>query len=682
MKKIKIIIFLSFIIISLIIIFTKGSIYTGPEVFLPGFKFGQTLDKIENENIRNFYKLSNDFNDGNSIFIILFSPQTFFNKENTTKILMIEKQLKHLPYVSSIISPTTIPKITGFSQSTYVKNETLQKEILNDKNSKNLISADGKYIIINVVFKPNQDPKKHLDEIKKIIELHFKNYYLFGEPIINYALFNELLKQMYIYPVIMFVLILLFFYFQTKSFKAAVFSSFVPIISSIFTISLLFITGKPLNTLTVMIFSFLLVIGSGYGIHYYNAYTRFKNIKKTNKHILTPILFSMLTTAAGFMSFLFVNIESFKELGLLVSIGLAINVLIIFSFGTDLFEKNKFNKKPLNFGLKYVGDKIAFISLIIFLIIAILSPLIIKNISIKSDMISYFSSNSKIGKSYKIMTDVFKIREPIFLVIEKDTPFLATDNQKILELTEKLENSKFVSNVNFPANIPIPLLYYFSKSNEALRYYISSKQKIRIVINLTEEGYQNIDTVINLIDTNIQYKNYYIAGTALIWNEINKNILNAQITSLIFASILIFVMVFLIFKSLRTTLSVIIPIGFSTLFNFIFMSIFKINLDISTSITSSILMGLIIDYSIHLASDEKVTKSHEKSIINVGPPILANGIGLILGFSVLLFSSLKLFKAISLLIILGIAIGLYFTLIIQPFILKKIPINITSKRKN
>ncbi|ABR31367.1 RND transporter [Thermosipho melanesiensis] len=662
----KIILFSIILFVSILLIFFKGKIYTGPEVFLPGFKYNQKIENIENSNIKNFIKLGKDFNDGNTIFLILYSENTFFNKPLTEKLINLVKELKK-DYISTIISPVNIPKI-GFSRETYIKDNILQKDILRDNSAKNFLSKDGKYCIVNLTFKPETNSRAYISQIENIVKKYFSKYYLFGEPVIDSYLFKELIKQMYIYPSFMFILILLFFYYQTKSLRTSFFILLAPVISSIITISLLFITGRPLNTLTVMIFSFLLIIGSGYGLHYYNSFYKNKDFSKTKKHILIPILLSMLTTAAGFLSFLFVKIEAFRELGVLVSIGLAINVVIIFELSPLILKLEK--NPPERFGIKYLGDNFAKISLTIFIIILIFSPFIIKNISIKSDMLSYFSKNSELGKATEIMENIFNFREPISLVIEKDTAFLATDNKKLENFSKKLKESKFVSNVNFPFEIPIPILYNFSKTEPILKYYISGKEKIRLIIYLTKEGYSNMDFVLTLIKKYIPYKNFYVAGSALIWNDINKSILSTQIKSIISASIIIFFMVLIIFRSLKTSISIIIPISFTTIFNFIFMSLLKINLDISTSITSSILMGLVIDYSIHIANDERITKSSNQTVINVGPPILTNGLGLILGFLVLLFSPLKLFKSISLLIIFGISIGLFFTLVIQPFLLK------------
>ncbi|SHH20765.1 efflux RND transporter permease subunit [Thermosipho atlanticus] len=661
------------VFLSIIIIFTKGSVYTGPEVFLPGYKYGKPLDKVENENVKNFVKISKDFGDGSNVLLIVYDKNSFFNNSSTKKLMLLQNELQSKDYIINILSPLNLVKVIGFNKAFYVKNGVLEKEILKDDNAKTLISRDGKYAVLNLIFSPQTNARKHINEVENIAKKYFEQFYLFGEPVIDNELFKELLKQTYVYPIIMFILIVIFFYFQVRYFKISLFIVFTPITAAIITIGLFFLTGRPLNTLTVMNVSFLLIIGSGYGLHYYNAFHRFNSLEETKKHISRPILFSMLTTVAGFMSFLFVEIEAFKELGILVSIGLVITVILIFTLGHSFLRHNKTFKKPSSLGIRFLGNKVATISLIVFLILGIFSPFLIKNISVKSDMVSYFSKNSKIRQAYKIMEGVFNFREPIYLVIEKETPLLATDNEKIKKIKENLEKYNLIASVDFPVDVPIPILYNFAKSTPSLKYYISSRNKIRLVINLTADGYYNVDQVKNYIDSNIPkdvYK-YYISGSALIWNDINNNVRKAQIESLSFAAILIFAMVFIIFRKIQTTLSVMVPILFTTIMNFAVMSIFNIKLDISTAITSSILMGLVIDYSIHLASEEYRTKSPKDAILNVGPPILANGLGLILGFSVLLFSSLKLFQSIAILLILGISVGLYFTLIIQPLLLKK-----------
>jgi len=100
------------------------------------------------------------------------------------------------------------------------------------------------------------------------------------------------------------------------------------------------------------------------------------------------------------------------------------------------------------------------------------------------------------------------------------------------------------------------------------------------------------------------------------------------------------------------------------------MGLLGLKLDVATSIVASILVGLVVDYSIHLAHDMRRTKDVFLSIENISMPVLANGLGLIGGFLVLVFSRLALFRDVSLLLILGIGFGVAFTLFSQPILIK------------
>jgi predicted RND superfamily exporter protein len=258
-------------------------------------------------------------------------------------------------------------------------------------------------------------------------------------------------------------------------------------------------------------------------------------------------------------------------------------------------------------------------------------------------------------------------------VLEKNVPFVGTDSKILKELIEKIEKSEYVSSVVFPVDISVPIMYTLSRTNPFLKTFVGDRNRIRLIVNLTPEGYEHVKKVVDLINEVASETgwSHYVAGSVLIWNDINESIMKSQIQSIVLASILIFVMVFIIFRRPLTTLSVMIPIAFTTVFNFLFMALFGISLDVSTSITSGILMGLVIDYSIHIASEERRLRDPYLVVKNVGPSVLTNALGLISGFAVLLFSELALFKNISLLMMLGIGVGAVFTLIVQPMILEK-----------
>ncbi|PLV58303.1 RND family transporter [Thermotoga sp. KOL6] len=664
------VLYISLVFISFIIVFSLGKIETGPEVFLPGYNGDP--ERTTNENVKNLFKVSKDFEGSSSIVIVVRNDKSFFS--DAKSLYKLHKEIEERDYVSSVMSPVNLPKFSGFSLGSYYsKDGTISEDILKDPNAESFITPDGKYALLNVIFKADVDARSKISELRQLVSGHFKESYLFGEAVLDSFLFKELVRQMFVYPVFMFIAIFLLFYYQLRSFRAAIFSLIVPVLATIFVFAVFFLTGRSLNTMTVMTVSFLLIIGSAYGLHFYNALFRFEDKKEAIKHIFKPILFSMLTTAAGFMSFIFIDIKAFRELGILVSAGLAVVVLVIFTSGIELFRNYSPKKIPRGFGMRYVGKRLAFIVFVIFIALAVLSPFLLKRIQIGSDMVSYFSKDSEPRKAYDLIVEKFHLREPVYLVLEKDKPFVGSDSRVIKNLAERIKKNDYIVSVVFPVDIPIPIMYALSRTNPFLKTFVGDRNKIRIIVNLSPEGYKHVREVREWIDKMVEEVgwSHYVAGSVLIWNDINESIMRSQIQSIVLASILIFIMVFIIFRKPITALSVMIPIVFTTIFNFFFMATFGISLDVSTSITSGILMGLVIDYSIHIASEERRLKNPYLVLRNVGPSIVTNALGLIAGFAVLLFSELALFKNLSLLMMLGIGVGATFTLVVQPLILER-----------
>jgi hypothetical protein len=100
------------------------------------------------------------------------------------------------------------------------------------------------------------------------------------------------------------------------------------------------------------------------------------------------------------------------------------------------------------------------------------------------------------------------------------------------------------------------------------------------------------------------------------------------------------------------------------------------NLEVSTAITAGVLMGLIIDYSIHLISGyRRLSKKHDRAeasdlaLRDIGPVIIASGLSLSAGFSSLFFAPLKLFLDLGILLVLGIVTGVVCTLVFVPQLL-------------
>ncbi|WP_245530571.1 efflux RND transporter permease subunit [Pseudothermotoga thermarum] len=653
------------------VVVSKIKIDSSYLVFLPGYKYGQSFEKVKSEYVKALVEVSEKFSDGAQLLVVLYSKDTFFDEKKILKLSELQNKLLSLEGVKSILSVLNYP-----FKKPYFDGQSLSKEILFDEESKNFISSDGKYVVLSCVLKANKDLKFNpqvIREIKKVLSDYGEfSPLLFGESVINYHLFQEILRQSSIYPTIMFFVIFIIFYFQTRSFVASLIALCYPVISIVVVLAVALSFGMVLNVMTVMSVSFLIIIGSAYGLHFYNGVLRFK--KDVRKHMFRPIFYSMVTTAIGFLSFLFVKIQAFRELGMLVSSGLAVDFILLFTSGYELLSKTaqEIVKPPIF--LKISSRKIGMAIFVLVLLAAISSPLLLKNILVGMDQVMYFDKKSEIRRATEILRNYFSYREPIYVMLEKSSPFNLKDGETVLEIIDKLNKLNGVSSVQFPTSFSLPSLIIARRFQPAVSFFVADNRTIRLVVNMTPEGYTKslqLKSEIEKILKDYEYS-YTLASVAFVVEEINSQIVKNQLETLFVSLIFIFVAVLAAFRKFVLSWTILVPIFATALMNFAFMSLLKVRLEISTSMVASILIGLVVDYSIHLAHDLRMTEDIDQTIRNIALPIFTNALGLIAGFTVLFFSKLALFRNVSVLLCLGIAFGCLFTIFSQPMILQKV----------
>jgi len=219
-------------------------------------------------------------------------------------------------------------------------------------NLKTFVSNDKNYAMLLTVLNTNAKNENEVEAAVRKITNNLKSepVIVISEASVNNMLFDELQRSMYFYPIVMFLVIFIIFYYQTRSVRAALISLFIPLLASLFTLGILFSLNGVLNMLTAMIPSFLIIIGSAYPLHYYNSLFRDEDAKR---EIYKPIFLSMLTTAVGFGSFVFVTIPAFREFGIYVSVGLFLDFVLTLTVGGELLKqasrKSKINQETLAF---------------------------------------------------------------------------------------------------------------------------------------------------------------------------------------------------------------------------------------------------------------------------------------------------------------------------------------------
>ena len=168
----------------------------------------------------------------------------------------------------------------------------------------------------------------------------------------------------------------------------------------------------------------------------------------------------------------------------------------------------------------------------------------------------------------------------------------------------------------------------------------------------------------------------FVAGGCLTKIELAEMVVDGQIKSLIFAILVVFILLTLVFRSGRAGILSSLPLSIAILVLFGLMGILGIALDIATALLSSIMIGVGIDYTIHFLWRFKIERAkgldHKEAahitLCTAGRGIFFNAISVIVGFMALSLSNFAPLRFFSALVVISIATCLISALLLVPSI--------------
>jgi predicted RND superfamily exporter protein len=366
------------------------------------------------------------------------------------------------------------------------------------------------------------------------------------------------------------------------------------------------------------------------------------------------------------------------SLGIMMSSALVLIALPAALFFIDLpavKRKLRFKSPTLEKAKKI--DKVVLLVIIVF---AIVSPFLISRIERNFDQFDYFNKNSSIVKSAETIKEEFGWNMPFYVVLNKNSLFTAADATVISTLVgeiNELEQVKGVSSimdVSSAFNIPLPILQLAARNGDlpVQQYMVGNSLRLLVKTPNTDAvSSQQLEDNLKAILQNYPQYSPYIASPLLIISGVNNEILSSQVSTIVWALVVITLLLIVVFRSFKLAMVSVLPIALSVLFNFSYMAILGIRLEISTAIVAGILLGMTIDYAIHLMNRFIQTKDIYKAREEVRPAILSNTIALAAGFATLVFAPMKLFSGLGLLLAIGMVTGALLTLTLIPKIISK-----------
>jgi len=308
---------------------------------------------------------------GNDMGMIVLETKDVFNAEVIQHVKQITDSIKYTPGVSTVTSLSNIIDIKSSewgieigklvdeynlpvrqSDLDSLKNYTFSKEMYKGV----IVSEDGTATAIIFTLLPNNDNQTIAKEIKeKIKNMNLPETIYFGGLPMMMNDINDLIISDIIWLIpIVFLVIAIILLISFQSFIGVLLPLLTAGISVVWTLGIMSVAGYELTIISNIIPVVLLAVGSAYPIHVLNSINhmalqdRKQALIKGVAYVIIPVILAAVTTAIGFVSFVFGSyLTMIKDFGIFTAIGTIIALLLSIFFvpamisALSMYQKEK-----------------------------------------------------------------------------------------------------------------------------------------------------------------------------------------------------------------------------------------------------------------------------------------------------------------------------------------------------
>ncbi|MHA7101838.1 efflux RND transporter permease subunit [Roseivirga pacifica] len=709
---------------------------------LPKLRFSYSFDSFFPEgdaDLDRYNKLTEEFGLYNDfLFVVLPSEEayttTFIERVNT-----LEKSMEDWPEVTEVRSPFELAKFQinpfGVNKVPLLPKTELNETIIEESGLMgNFFGREQKSIMLfleHIKFVDKEASDTFLVKLTNHLENEgFENHNVSGKTQIQLA-FTELLEtELGRLLILGFVTVLLVLILLFRSFKGLLLPLSVLLLTIIWTLGFMVLTGKQVDAMVVMIPAILLIVALSDVVHFAHKFDDFLKkgntvegaINATVKTIGKATFLTSITTAIGFLSLLFIPIKPIREFGMYTAAGVVFAFLITFIFLPALLY---FLPKPIERSDKSADRWNALLNSLFLLIakyrkgfvavtalasIAIMlgTPLLRintgLNVGLQKDepileTVAYFDKNF----------DGFRPFEMVATLSTPDDLFDLETLQQLERLESYLEENYGVKHIQSPLNIikglnsgiygastskyAIPETkdlrkikrYFFSPSLNEERSYLFTEDQLQFrILGRTEDlGSHHFNTLNKDLNAFIQKEinseklSVSLTGSSFLIDKTDRYVAGSLAKGLGFAIIMVFVFILAFFRSLKMGLLTLLVNALPVLLLFGLMGLLGIDLNISTAIVFTVAFGIAVDDSIHFIARYQIEKERkheansavERTFFSTGKSILITTLIIAIGFSLLLTSVFSGAYYLGFFIVIAAVIALVLDIIILPILL-------------
>jgi predicted RND superfamily exporter protein len=695
--------------------FPKIQIDTDPENMLP-----------EDEPVRAFYTETKDmFALSDFIAVGVVKEDGAFTPELLNRIYKITEEIEQIDgvIVSDMLAPSTVDdikqgaggsliietlmgeEISTQEEADYIYSRIMDNPILRGK----LASDDGKAIALFVPIESKDISFEVAGQIEAIVDKYRgdEEYHIAGLPVAQDAFGAEMFSQMaFSAPaamIIIFLLLLMFF----RNMRVILAPMVVAMMAVIWAMGLLILTGHTVHIMSSMIPIFLIPIAVLNSIHiiseFHDNFKKYKHKDATIRHaigeLFMPMLFTSLTTVAGFISLALTPIPPVQVFGIFVAFGILVawflSLTLNPAIGMLISDKTlrNFGREDdahgvlarLMHGFRNLAWKRNVSIIVVALVVVVTAAVGLTMIVVNDNPVKWFKKSHPIRQADITMNShlagtymnylVFQGEEPDAMknpVVQRYIQSVQDDLIKerivgattgITDIVKKVRYELFGGD---KAEMYIPddqtqiaqLLFLFEMSggdpDDLFKFVTNDYQNANLWVQLTDGDNQAVSGVVERLESFIA-DNPPPPGIQVDWSglpyiniEWQRQMVTGMRSSLLSSFAVVFLMMIFLFRSIRWGLISMLPLTITIMAIYALIGYIGKPYDMPIAVLSSLTLGLSIDFAIHFIQRMRTIykRTHDfKEAYNeifegAGRAISRNVLVIAIGFIPMLFSNL------------------------------------------
>lgn len=567
------------------------------------------------------------------------------------------------------------------------------------------------FALFRITLNPLFDYAATIRDIRSVFARTGSEVAISGEPYLQSEVANYAIQIISRLPPIALFLILIVFRVRIGSWLATLLALTPAVTAAIVTMGFIGWSVGSVSIISALVPVFVIVIGSADGLHVAchvldlldSGESIEAAVVSTLQAVGRAVIITTLTTMAGFWSLSLINSDAIRQLGFAAAAGVFVAGIATWSVlpvclllvRTEHLRRSSMVRNRFTGILERMRGVFA-IGLASILVLAFVPGLIMLQAGFS--MTDLYRPTTEIRKDLDRISEILGGAIPVYVTFSEGSDREPDLAEAVLTLQDRAESLSVAgrsisafsitrdalqeAGIDAPTGrvhtdaaqfIPQQFQDAFRQVSDTFTAPNGLGRAVFFLRNLENETLSEFERLASSVsaDYNVLVEP---AGTAFVMKEMNDQIIGQQLWALVSAIAVAFLLIAVAERSIAAGVLSSLPVIITLVVVFGVMGYVGIQVSVITSIITGLTIGVGIDYSIHYVSMyryERRNRSQSPEIAALGyvaTPVLANALGLAIGFTAMAFSPLKIHVTLSILMWVSMTVSALISLTLLPTI--------------